>query len=107
MCVMLCFVVLSTTVDSFSISLVVRCLRIYVIYLSDALGGEKAARLMKERVQSIQALRRVSPPVKAAALLQQVSIPDDVLQDALAERLVFRSSVVAAPQTLKRFSACP
>ncbi len=70
--------------------------RIYVVYVTDELGGQKAADLIKERVMKISAFRRVSPPVKVTALLQQAHIPGQLLQSSIKARQVPSCSVVVA-----------
>ncbi len=68
--------------------------RIFVIYLSDELGGAKAACLLKDRVFKMQDFRKVAPPTKATAILNQLQIPSKTLDDALAETEVLSAIAV-------------
>jgi hypothetical protein len=58
------------------------------VYLSEALGGAKAAKLVKDRVDSIHKFRKISPPTATGVLLQSLEIPTAVLENALSQKSV-------------------
>ncbi len=57
-----------------------------MIYLSEQLGGAKAAALVKDRVLTMEAFRKISAPTKARTILHQLAIPVDVLDKAMASK---------------------
>jgi hypothetical protein len=60
--------------------------RIFVVFLSDELGGAQAAALMKDRVLSIHRFRKVSTPTKVADVLDGLKFQDTLMQRFLTSQ---------------------
>ena len=57
--------------------------RIYVVYLSDELGGSQAAKLVAERFSKIHDFRQISGPTRTMDILQEMRFAEGVLEAAL------------------------
>ncbi len=67
--------------------------RIYVVFLSEQLGGQQAADLIRDRVLHMHNFRRVSSPAKTSVIMNQLQLPDYVIQSSLDSRQALPSSI--------------
>ncbi len=56
------------------------------MFMSDALGGDKACRLIKGRIMSVYQFRNISAPAKPDDIMRLVSLPAAYIQETLGER---------------------
>ncbi len=59
--------------------------RIYVVFCSEAIGGEDAARAISMRVSCMINFRKVSKPLKASLVLDRIHVPRVWMKAAFAE----------------------
>jgi hypothetical protein len=57
--------------------------RIYVVYLSEELGGQAAAELIRDRVFSVLQMRKIAAPTRTFDVLNLVGLPEATLARAL------------------------
>ncbi len=61
-------------------------LRIYIIFLTEQLGGARAAELIKQRVQAIHTLRTIRPPTTFQDMRHEMKLSEYYVKSAMAER---------------------